>query len=296
MSAKRDPIVIETIQKMQEVVLRAKEAGQTVGCVPTMGYLHDGHASLIREAAQHHPFVVVSIFVNPTQFGPTEDFARYPRDLERDLAIAREAGATHVFVPSVEEMYPGGPQSSIHIDGVTEVLEGVIRPTHFDGVATVVSRLFEAMQPSVAYFGQKDLQQTLVIKRLVEKSPIPCVHAVNVRVLPTIREQDGLARSSRNVYLTEQDRADAPIIYAALCHGADALQRGERDLSSVELAMKNTLTTVTRLELDYAVAVDADTLRPPENVREGMTIALLIAARLGSTRLIDNMLVSLGQP
>lgn len=296
MSAKRDPIVIETIQKMQEAVLRAKEAGQSVGCVPTMGYLHDGHASLIREATQHHPFVVVSIFVNPTQFGPTEDFARYPRNLERDLAIAREAGATHVFVPSVEEMYPEGPQSSIHIDGVTEILEGAIRPTHFDGVATVVSRLFEAMQPSVAYFGQKDLQQTLVIKRLVERSPIPCVRAVNVCVLPTIREQDGLARSSRNVYLSEQDRADAPIIYTALCHGADALHRGERDLSSVELVMRNTLATVTRMELDYAVAVDADTLRPPDDVREGMTIALLIAARLGSTRLIDNMLVSLGQP
>ncbi len=291
MQEKRDLVTVETIADMQSVVRTAKHQGLTVGCVPTMGYLHDGHASLIRRAAEMNDLVVVSIFVNPTQFGPNEDFERYPRDLERDLFIVGQAGGTHVFVPSVKEMYPDGARSTIHIDGVTEVLEGAARPTHFDGVATVVSRLFEAMEPTVAYFGQKDYQQTLVIRRMVQSSPLTPVNSVAIEVLPTMREDDGLARSSRNVYLSETDRRDASIIYAALRAGADLLTGGEHSLPLVEAGMRARLGELPRLEVEYAVAVDASTLRPTASVVSGMTIALLIAARLGSTRLIDNLLV-----
>lgn len=291
MQEKRDLVTVETVADMQSIVRAAKQQGLTVGCVPTMGYLHDGHASLIRRAAEDNDLVVVSIFVNPTQFGPNEDFERYPRDLQRDLGIVGQAGGTHVFVPSVKEMYPDGARSTIHIDGVTEVLEGAARPTHFDGVATVVSRLFEAMEPTIAYFGQKDYQQTLVIRRMVESSPLAAVHSVAIEVLPTMREEDGLARSSRNVYLSETDRRDASIIYSALSAGAKLLSGGEHSIALIESAMRDRLSELPRLNVEYAVAVDAATLRPPQTVTSGMIIALLIAARLGSTRLIDNLLV-----
>lgn len=273
----------------------ARSSGRSIGCVPTMGYLHDGHASLIRHAAARHAVVVTSIFVNPTQFGPNEDYARYPRDFERDLEIVRLSGGTHVFAPSVEEMYPGGTRSTIHISGITEVLEGASRPTHFDGVATVVSRLFEAMLPDVAYFGQKDYQQTLVIRELVRTSTLECVRNVQIEVLPTIRETDGLARSSRNVYLSERDRADAPVIFAALTVGARLLEGGCTDLDIVEEAMRSRLKEVERLSIDYAVAVDANTLQRPDAVAGMNSVALLIAARLGATRLIDNLLVRVDQ-
>lgn len=296
MTLKRDISVIETVDQMQSVVRNARAEGLSVGCVPTMGYLHDGHASLIRRAAERHQLVVVSIFVNPTQFGPNEDYARYPRDLARDLEIVRQAGGTHVFAPSVEQMYPEGARSSIHISGVTEVLEGASRPTHFDGVATVVSRLFEAMLPDVAYFGQKDLQQTLVIRELVRTSPLESVRHVRVEVLPTMREPDGLARSSRNVYLSPEDRHDAPVIFAALSRGAGLLEGGMHDLDAVERAMSDVLSSVPRLVIDYVTAVDASTLRRPEDQRVPDEVALLIAARLGATRLIDNVLVRTGRP
>lgn len=255
-----------------------------------MGYLHDGHASLIQAAAAGHKFVVVSIFVNPTQFGPSEDFERYPRDIERDLSIASNAGATHVFLPSVEEMYPGGVRSTIHIDGITDVLEGASRPTHFDGVATVVARLFQAMMPDEAYFGQKDLQQTLVIRQLVATSADPAVRSTKVTVLPTVREEDGLAKSSRNVYLSEADRRDAVVIYAALCAARDRIYAGCTSRDEIERTMHETLQTVSRLEIDYAVAVDALTLRTESDLLPPH-VALCIAARIGGTRLIDNMLV-----
>ncbi|HBB25305.1 MAG TPA: pantoate--beta-alanine ligase [Bacteroidetes bacterium] len=296
MTRKRDISVIETVDEMQSVVRSARADGISVGCVPTMGYLHDGHASLIRHASERHPIVVVSIFVNPTQFGPNEDFARYPRDLARDLEIVRQAGGTHVFTPTVDQIYPEGPRSSIHISGVTEVLEGASRPTHFDGVATVVSRLFEAMLPDVAYFGQKDLQQTLVIRELVRTSPLESVQRVRVEVLPTMRESDGLARSSRNVYLSAEDRREAPVIFAALTRGAELLEGGMHDLDAVEQAMRDVLNSVPRLEIDYAVAVEASTLRRPAAQGVLDEVALLIAARLGTTRLIDNILVRTGRP
>jgi pantoate--beta-alanine ligase len=293
MNAEHQPIIIcSTIAEMHAHIARAREAGDTIGCVPTMGYLHEGHASLIRAAAQKHRFVVASIFVNPTQFGPSEDFERYPRDLERDLAVLQGAGATHLFLPDVQEMYPDGIRSTIHLSGVTEVLEGAFRPTHFDGVATVVARLFQAMLPDEAFFGQKDLQQTLVIKQLVQTSSDPAVHTTRVTVMPTIREADGLAKSSRNVYLNADDRRDAVVIYKALESARSAILSGHVSCEAAERLMRETLSTVPRLQIDYAAAVDAETLRT-ESGRMPNEIALCIAAKLGNTRLIDNMLVQI---
>lgn len=287
----RDPEMFTTVDELHAFLAEARMQGATVGCVPTMGYLHDGHASLIREAAAHHAVVVVSIFVNPTQFGPSEDFERYPRDFERDRAIVRDAGGTAIFFPSVEEMYPSGVRSTIHIDGITEMLEGAQRPTHFDGVATVVSRLFEAMLPDEAYFGQKDYQQTLVVRRLVETSPLEVVHRVKITVLPTQREQDGLARSSRNVYLALEDRTDAPAIYRALMRARAAYDAGERSSSVLEQLMLDELATVTRMLVEYAVAVDSASLRGDTIFADEQCIVLLIAVRLGTTRLIDNLVI-----
>lgn len=287
----RDATVFRTIVELHDYLAKARGRGDTVGCVPTMGYLHDGHASLIREAAQHHKVVVVSIFVNPTQFGPSEDFERYPRDFERDQAIVADAGGTTIFFPSVTEMYPSGARSTIHIDGVTEMLEGAHRPTHFDGVATVVSRLFEAMLPDEAFFGQKDYQQTLVVKRLVATSSIDVVNRVTVTVLATQRESDGLARSSRNVYLSAEDRSDAPVIFRALLRAQNAFRNGERTADALESLMREELATVPRLDVEYATAVDAITLRHADHYAQGQSIVLLIAARLGSTRLIDNVVI-----
>ncbi len=293
MPTERDIPIIGTVEEMQAAMQRARMDGHTIGCVPTMGALHEGHASLIHYASHHHGVVAVSIFVNPTQFGPGEDFERYPRTIASDVDVVRKAGGTHVFVPSVQEMYPQGAVSTIHVDGVTEMLEGARRPGHFDGVATVVSRLFEAMLPDEAFFGQKDLQQTLVIRRMVASSPLEAVRNVAVTVLPTNREPDGLARSSRNVYLSTEERAVAPVLYKALQTGAAMLDAGERSPNSIEATMRAMLATVEELEVEYAVVVDAFTLRPAPTLESGTTVALIVAARLGTTRLIDNVLVTL---
>lgn len=291
MTPKRDIPVITTVAEMHQWVANERTLGHTIGCIPTMGYLHDGHASLIREASLRHGAVVISIFVNPTQFGPSEDFERYPRDLDRDLSVVAEAGGSVVFAPTVNEMYPNGAQSTIHVSGVTEMLEGALRPTHFDGVATVVSHLFEAMLPDEAFFGQKDLQQTLVIRRMVEESAIDTVHRVKITVMPTQREADGLARSSRNVYLSDEDRAVVPVIHRALSVAANSITNGERSRVLIELAMFATLQAVERFSIDYAVAVDASTLLPKDTFEIGDEVALCVAVRIGRTRLIDNELV-----
>ena len=285
-------IVCTTVDEMHRLIAQSRAEGKSVGCVPTMGYLHEGHASLIRAAAQQHAMVIVSIFVNPTQFGPTEDFERYPRDLERDISLLRESGATHLFLPSVEQMYPDGVRSTIHIDGITEVLEGASRPTHFDGVATVVAALFQAMLPDEAFFGQKDLQQTLVIEHLVQTHPDPIVRRTKVTVLPTIRENDGLAKSSRNVYLNAAERKQATVIYRTLQHASTQIVQGERSRGVIEDHMRNMLLSEQGLLIDYAVAVDAATLRGDSDMLAERT-ALCIAVKLGATRLIDNMLVEI---
>ena len=255
-----------------------------VGFVPTMGYLHDGHLSLIRRARAECRRVVVSVFVNPLQFGPQEDFARYPRDLDRDMALAAGAGADLLFHPPVEAMYPHGqPGVFVDVGDLARRWEGARRPGHFRGVVTVVTKLFHLVQPDRAYFGQKDAQQAVIIRRMVADLDFP----LEVVVCPTVREPDGLAMSSRNVYLDAEERRAAPVLYRALQAGRRRLEGGERQAAAVVEAMEAVLASEPRLEPEYAAAVAASTLEPVA-IAEG-EILLLVAGRLGSTRLIDNL-------
>jgi pantoate--beta-alanine ligase len=259
--------VLDTIDGFGKAMEAERHAGRRVGLVPTMGYLHDGHASLIRAAAKDNDVVAVTIFVNPLQFAATEDLSTYPRDLERDLRIATAAGATHVFTPSTTEMYPGEVLTSVNVAEVSKGMEGASRPTHFDGVATVVAKLFAIAGPSRAYFGEKDWQQLAVVRRMAHDLSFP----VEVIGCPIVREADGLAMSSRNVYLSPEARAAATVLHRAL-------QAGAADLANAREVMAATVATEPLAVLDYTEVVETDTEH-----------RLLVAARLGTTRLIDNM-------
>ena len=259
--------------------------GLSVGLVPTMGALHEGHASLIRRAAAECDVVAVTVFVNPLQFGAGEDFSRYPRTLDADAAVAGDSGARLLFCPPVEEMYPGPVLTAVHVSGLTETLEGASRPGHFDGVATVVAKLFAIAGRCRAYFGEKDFQQLTVVRRMAADLSFP----VDVVGCPTVREADGLALSSRNAYLSPEERAAAPLLHAALRHGADAVAAGETDPAAVSRAVADVILGEPRLALDYAAAVDPATLSVPPALSPGRPVRLLVAARLGSTRLIDNL-------
>jgi pantoate--beta-alanine ligase len=271
--------VIHTVADM-----RAARAGSgDLGLVPTMGFLHEGHLSLVARARAESQTVAVSIFVNPTQFGPNEDLSRYPRDLPRDLQLLEAAGVDFAFVPEAAEIYPPGFDTHIVVGGVTDVLEGAVRPGHFAGVATVVAKLFNIIQPSRAYFGQKDAQQTVVIKKLVRDLDLP----LEVVVAPTVREPDGLALSSRNSYLTPEQRAVAPVIFRALSQAQALFAAGERDAEPLRQAVRRALTAEPSLQIDYVSVADPLTLRELDQVE---THALAsTAVRLGSTRLIDNL-------
>ncbi|MBS0334518.1 MAG: pantoate--beta-alanine ligase [Proteobacteria bacterium] len=270
--------VLKTIAEFRE----ARTGLGDLGLVPTMGFLHAGHLSLVARARAENPAVAASIFVNPTQFGPSEDLARYPRDLPRDLSLLEAAGCDLVFTPEPAEMYPPGFDATIAIGGVTEGLEGAARPGHFAGVATVVAKLFNIVQPTRAYFGQKDAQQSVVIRKMVRDLDMP----VEVVVAPTVREPDGLAMSSRNSYLTPEQRAQAPALYRALSAAKAAHAAGERDAEALRAAMRRELADFA---VDYVSLSDAETLRELDRV-EGPALASL-AARIGTTRLIDNLLL-----
>jgi pantoate--beta-alanine ligase len=271
--------VLTTVADMRAA--RAELDGE-LGLVPTMGYLHEGHLSLVARSRAENPATTATIFVNPTQFAPSEDLARYPRDLPRDLGLLEAAGVDLVFAPEPAEMYPPGFDATVTIGGVTEVLEGAVRPGHFAGVATVVAKLFNIVQPTRAYFGQKDAQQSVVIRKLVRDLNLP----VQVVVAPTVREPDGLALSSRNSYLTPEQRAAAPAIHRALSAAKARFDAGERDAETLRQAIRDGLAGFT---LDYVSIADADTLRELDRI-EGPALASL-AARLGTTRLIDNLLL-----
>ena len=267
---------------MLQVSDRLRARGRRIGVVPTMGALHEGHLSLIRRAARECDTVIVTIFVNPLQFGPREDFRRYPRPLTRDLRLAASAGATLAFVPSAVALYPPRFRARIKAGALGSVWEGKARPGHFNGVATVVAILFALTKPHRAYFGQKDWQQTLVIRQLIRDLGL----SITLRVLPTIREPDGLAMSSRNAYLSMKERGQALALRRALLAGRRAIRRGEHQASRVETAMRRAATDV---RLQYAAAVDAATLA--RQGRLSRQTALIIAATVGKTRLIDNLLV-----
>ncbi len=279
------PDIVTDIEGVREAVRRARAAGRTVGLVPTMGALHAGHGSLMRAARAETSFVVVSIFVNPTQFGPHEDFHRYPRPFDQDVTFCRSEDVDLIFHPEPVVIYPPGFRTYVEVEGLQDVLEGASRPGHFRGVATVVLKLFNLVQPDVAYFGQKDAQQALLIRRMVCDLDVP----VRVRVCPIVREPDGLALSSRNQYLDPTQRRHAPALHDALRHAADLIAVGERRADVVRRATAERVTATPGAVLDYLVLVNADTLDRLERIEGDVLMA--VAARFGATRLIDNVLL-----
>ncbi|MFZ1043205.1 MAG: pantoate--beta-alanine ligase [Anaerolineales bacterium] len=256
-----------------------------LGLVPTMGYLHEGHISLARRAKAECDYVAVSIFVNPTQFGPNEDLAKYPRDLDRDLHLLEDAGVDLVWTPTPEVMYPSGFQTWVEVAEMTRPLEGAQRPRHFRGVTTVVTKLFNAAQPTKAYFGQKDAQQAAVIRRMTEDLNFP----IEIVVCPIVREPDGLAMSSRNVYLDANQRKAATVLYRSLSAAKAAYEKGERDAEKLRQIMKATLASEPLAQMQYVSCADYDTLQELEKVT-GKTL-LSMAVFLGKTRLIDNFVL-----
>ncbi len=277
------PQIVSTIAELRPLLDSHRAAGRSIGFVPTMGYLHDGHGSLMLAADDDNDIVVASIFVNPLQFAPDEDLDSYPRDLERDSLLAGTNGVDYLFVPSVDEMYPLGPVlTSVSVAELSALWDGASRPTHFTGVATVVSKLFNIVGPCSAYFGQKDFQQLAIIRRMVADLSIP----VDVVGCPIIRENDGLAMSSRNVYLSPEDRAAAVVLRRALDAGEKAIVAGVSEPGEVVGIMTDVVTAEPRARLDYVAVVDPFTLTTPERI--GAEAQLLIAAYLGQTRLIDN--------
>ncbi len=280
--------VITSVSEMQDFARHLRGLGKSLALVPTMGALHEGHFSLIRHAKHQCDAVVVSIFVNPTQFGPSEDFTQYPRDLERDLDLLRPYNVDGALCPSAEEMYPEEFETFVETGQVSAPLEGMCRPGHFRGVATVVLKLFNIVRPDVAYFGQKDLQQALVIRHLVEDLNL----GVRLVVCPTVRDPDGLAISSRHAYLSAEDRQAALVLYRGLCRAEELAQAGESDASRLLQEIRTVLATEPGAKLDYVAIVDPTRLQPVERVTTGCVA--LVAARVGSTRLIDNLI--LGPP
>lgn len=279
------PLVVSKRGDLRTEVAAARRAGKTIGLVPTMGALHAGHGSLAEAARRECGYVVATIFVNPTQFGPGEDFDKYPRTLESDLQCLSERGVDLVFIPSTHEVYQPGHATHVEVGGITERFEGPCRPGHFRGVATVVLKLFNLCAPDVAFFGQKDYQQTLVVRRLVQDLDLP----ITIRVCPTVREPDGLAMSSRNVYLNPKERQQALVLGRSLRLGAEMAAGGERDASRVLARMRQELEAVPEVRLEYLALVDQDTLADVRTL-ERPAVAL-IAARVGNTRLIDNVLI-----
>ena len=280
---------MQTISTVAEMVALAARwpARKTAGLVPTMGYLHAGHLSLARAARQECQTVVVSIFVNPTQFGPREDLSRYPRDLPRDLALLEAAGVDYVFTPEATDVYQSGFACYVDPAGpLAERLEGASRPGHFRGVATVVTKLFQVTRPRRAYFGQKDAQQVAIIRQLIADLHFP----ITLRVFPTVREPDGLAMSSRNAYLSPEERPAATILYRALSEARRLIEAGERETDQLRASMARTIASEPRAHLEYADVCHPHSFLPLKQIEPGQLVLLPLAARLGTTRLIDNFL------
>lgn len=277
--------IVSTIKEVKAVVKKWKEEGHTIGFVPTMGFLHEGHGSLITAAREANEKVVVSIFVNPMQFGPNEDFDSYPHDLERDSKICENLGVDLIFHPTPEEMYPQDFFTYVDMSVLTEELCGLNREGHFRGVCTVVNKLFNITQPDRAYFGEKDAQQLAIIKQMVKDL------CMNVEVIdcPTVREEDGLAKSSRNTYLSPEDRGAALIVSDTISLGESLVKEGETNAEKLIAAMETHLKTEPKAKIEYVKVVDGETLQPISTIRPGVLVA--IAVHIGKTRLIDNFSV-----
>ncbi len=276
---------MKTVRSIPELKALRQTSPPALGFVPTMGYLHEGHLSLVRRAKVENDLTAVSIFVNPTQFLPHEDFQTYPRDEGRDLELLEKEGADLVFLPEVRDMYPAGHRTFIEVEGLSSVLEGASRPGHFRGVATVVAKLFNLVHPTRAYFGQKDAQQVSVIKKMVTDLNM----SVEIIVCPTIREKDGLAMSSRNVYLTPEDRRQARILSEALSAARELLLAGERNGDRLRQRIRQIIETVPGVKIDYVSVADPETLVEVEQVTQPALASL--AVHFGPVRLIDNILL-----
>jgi len=280
--------IINRRQRMTSVARKIRrEQDRTIGLVPTMGALHEGHLSLVREARRMCDVVVVSVFVNPTQFGPGEDFEHYPRDLTKDTALLTDYNVDYIFAPTVEEIYPRGFSTFVNVEGLSEQLEGASRPGHFRGVATVVTILLNTVRPDFAFFGQKDAQQALVIRRLVRDLAID----TEIVILPIVREDTGLAISSRNLYLTPDEQRSATVIHRALVQAKNAFKDGERSAGRLVEVIRSTLESEPRARLDYVAITDAETLERVDRVDERPTL-IAVAAYIGKTRLIDNTILN----
>lgn len=278
--------IITTVEEMRQIIKEAKKQGKTIGLVPTMGSLHDGHLELLRHAKSICDVAVTSIFVNPTQFGPTEDFNQYPRDFTNDCAKAKSTGIDIIFHPTAEEMYPKGYATFVNVDGsITDKLCGLSRPGHFRGVATIVSKLFNIIQPDQAFFGQKDAQQVVVIKRMVEDLNM----STTIEIVPIVRAADGLALSSRNTYLTKEERNAALVLSRSLRLAEQAVGAGQHDLTQIRQLVVNEINKEKLASIDYVELYQFPGLEPIEQLTDKVLLAL--AVKIGKTRLIDNTIL-----
>lgn len=277
------------ISELREIIAAEKNRGRIITFVPTMGFLHQGHLSLIQQAKQKDAFLVVSIFVNPLQFGPNEDLSRYPRDIERDARLLEEAGVDALFHPTVEEMYPRAMLTFVEVKELDAMLCGATRPGHFRGVATVVSKLFHIVQPDMAFFGQKDYQQYLIIERMVKDLNLP----VKICPVPIVREEDGLAMSSRNIFLTSEQRQEALVLSKSLNAAELSIQGGQRSAREIERQIREQITLESRGIIDYVEVRDAGDLSEVNEIKQSVLLAL--AVKFGTTRLIDNKVVEVEQ-
>ncbi len=278
--------LIEGIKLMKSAVQKEKSGGKSIGLVPTMGFLHDGHLSLVREAVKKSDCTVVSIFVNPGQFGPDEDFERYPRNLDRDLKQLQQEGVAFAFTVQPQEMYPQGYRTHVEVEGLQDRLCGASRPGHFRGVCTVVMKLFHIIQPDLAFFGQKDAQQAVILKRMVRDMNMD----VDMRIMPIIRDEDGLALSSRNAYLDSRQRKAALCLNRSLKQANQAVMDGERDAARVESMIRHVIEREPLSRLEYAAVVDSETLEAIGLIQPGRTL-IALAVFIDKTRLIDNILI-----
>ncbi len=280
--------IINRRQRMTSVARKLRrEQDRTIGLVPTMGALHEGHLSLVREARRMCDKVIVSVFVNPTQFGPAEDFEHYPRDLTKDTALLTDYNVDYIFAPSPEEIYPRDFSTYVNVGGLSKLLEGESRPGHFRGVATVVAILLNTVRPDFAFFGQKDAQQAVIIKRMVRDLAFD----TEIVVLPTVREDSGLAISSRNLYLDAEEQRSAAVIHRALKQAKEAFKKGERHPGRLADVVRTTIETEPRVRVDYVSVVDAETLEKLDRVDDRATL-VAVAAYVGKTRLIDNIVIN----
>lgn len=284
-SLAKETKVISSLDAMRKFIAQAKSRGKTIGFVPTMGSLHRGHLSLLRQAKNDCDVCVVSIFVNPIQFGPQEDYKKYPRDLEVDSILAQGAGCDCVFYPQAKDIYGAGYSTYVNVEKLTDYLCGASRPGHFKGVATVAAKLFNLIQPDIAYFGRKDYQQAVVIKKMVEDLNMP----LEIKAMPIVRESDGLALSSRNVYLNAQERSDALVLFRSLRKAKKMISEGQRSSEKVIAEIRNEISRKKSVRIDYITIADTETLETLEYVKKKALIAL--AAYFGKTRLIDNIVV-----